>query len=286
MNKMDLSHRKAFELQQRSIDGSLSTGERAKLERHLAICAKCRTDATLIRRLKVEALEHRPTALPSKTEIERTILETQKHYRRWRMLNRLFISPIRVVAWASVAVAFVLALIWLFDIAPQRNQTGSVAVTRIVKEPMVEQVEVTRVIKETVVEQVEVTRVVNEGYTFDAEAEKRAVVAAMDEMTDALAEADHETFLSRVHPDWTSFDSYVANQNLRTRRDIPDPRAGVLEWNFTDYDVVVTPELAVVKGHVTVHIPQNPEFFVYQTAVFKKEDGEWLMIHGHVSEIQ
>jgi ketosteroid isomerase-like protein len=196
------------------------------------------------------------------------------------MFNRLFISPVRVIAWAAVAVAFVLAVILLFDIAPQRNQTGSSEVTRIVKEPMVGQIEVTRVVRETVIQQVEVTPI------FDAEAEKRAVVAAMDEMTDALAEADHETFLSRVHPDWTSFDSYVANQNLRTRRDIPDPRAGVLEWNFTDYDVVVTPELAVMKGHVTVHIPQNPEFFVYQTAVFKKEDGEWLMIHGHVSEIQ
>jgi hypothetical protein len=202
------------------------------------------------------------------------------------MLSRFFINPVRFVAWAAVAVAFVLAVILLFDIAPQRNQTGSPEVTLVVEEPMVEQIEVTRVVKETVVEQVEVTRVVNEGYTFDAEAEKEAVVATMDEMNDALAEADHEAFLSRVHPNWTSFDSYVTSQKLSTRNDIINADWGVMEWDFFDYDVVVTPELAVMKGFVTVQGPPNPEFVVYHTAVFKKEDGQWLMIHGHISEIQ
>ena len=276
---MDLSHRKTFELLQRSIDGPLSPGERVNLERHLKVCAECQTYATLHHRLENEALEHGPTALPPTSDIERTILETQKHFRRWRMFNRLFISPVRVIAWAAVAVAFVLAVILLFDIAPQRNQTGSSEVTRIVKEPMVGQIEVTRVVRETVVEVVEVTPV------FDAEAEKEAVVAAMDEMTDALAKEDIEAFLGRVHTDWTSFDSYVSDQHLRTRKDII-PDMGAIEWHFYDYDVVVTPELAVMKGYVTVQGLPNPEFDVYHTAVFKKEDGQWLMIHGHISEIQ
>ena len=261
---MDLSHRKAFELLQRSIDGPLSAGERADLERHVAICAACRTDATLYRRLEDEASKHQTMALPPKNEIERTILETQKHFRRWRMLNRLFISPARAAAWAAVAVAFVLAIILLFDFAPQRNQTGSSEVTRIVKEPLVGQIEVTRVVKETVVKVVEVTPV------FDAEAEKEAVVAAMDEMCDALAEADQEAFLRRVHTDWTSFGSYVVSQNLSARKDIIDPDWGVMKWDFHDYDVIVTPELAVMKGYVTVQGPPNPEFEVYHTAVFKK----------------
>jgi hypothetical protein len=264
--QMDLSHQQAFELLQRSIDGPLSAGERAHLEGHLEVCVECQKDASLHRRLKEEALEHIPTALPSGKEIKKTIQETQRRYGRWRMLNRLFISPARAAAWAAVGVTFVLAVILIFGLAPNRNQTGSVAVTRIIKEPMVEVVEVTPV--------------------FDAEAEKKAVVAAMDEMCDALAEEDQEKFLSRVHPDWTSFDSYITDQTLSTRSDILNPGWGKMEWNFFDYDVVVTPELAVMKGFVTVKGLPNPEFVVYHTAVFKKEDDEWLMIHGHISQIQ
>ena len=142
MHEMNLSHRQAFELLQRSIDGPLDAGERSELESHLASCAECQTNAALGGQLEEQALAHRPKALPSRKEIERTIRKTQKHHRRWRMINRLFISPVRTVVSAAVAVALVVAVIWIFDMVRQQNQTGPSEVSLVEEETIVEQVEV------------------------------------------------------------------------------------------------------------------------------------------------
>ena len=183
------------------------------------------------------------------------------------MFNRLFISPVRLVAWAGVAVAFVLALIWLFVIAPQRNQTGSSEVTRIVNEPVVEQVEVTRVVKES--------------DTFDAEAEKAAVVAVSIGIDDNHTSADREAVLAAFHEDLTGFYSNPDDWGSWTYQDLLGPDWLTEPWKawWDDYQVLVSPELAVIKGTRS----NQDGYRTLYTSVFKKEDGQWKLIHTHGS---
>ena len=57
--------------------------------------------------------------------------------------------------------------------------------------------------------------------------------------------------------------------------------ADTSRWD--DYEVIVTPGMAVIKGkltHETDYTGSNPFF---QTYVLIKVDGEWKLIHGHGS---
>jgi ketosteroid isomerase-like protein len=55
----------------------------------------------------------------------------------------------------------------------------------------------------------------------------------------------------------------------------------IISWD--DYEVLVSPDLAVIKGNKTREHPQYGSVNVFQTSVFKKEDGQWKLIHSHQS---
>ena len=174
MHEMDLTHRKAFELLQRSMDGPLGDRERAILDDHLATCAECQTVAALQRRLEKESLAHRPPTVPSREEIEQAIRNTQTHHRRRHMLKQLF-SPIRAVAWAGAAVALVVAVVWIFDIAPREKEQTDVSSG--VKETVVEPVEVTPVEKEAIIVKETVVETATASHSQDFDAEEDLVPA-------------------------------------------------------------------------------------------------------------
>lgn len=155
--------------------------------------------------------------------------------------------------------------------------TREIEVTQVVKETVVEQVEVTRIVKETVVQQVEGTPV------FDAEAEEKLIRALLDETTTALAEADHETFISLLHKDFTQFETWPEFQYDVTRDDLVGVDLPPWEWHYDVIDVIVTPDMALVTARVTSRIEPGPELEVYDTLVLVKEDGRWQTRHGHVS---
>jgi ketosteroid isomerase-like protein len=114
---------------------------------------------------------------------------------------------------------------------------------------------------------------------FDAEAEKKAVVAASVGIDDDLAHADREAVLAAFHDDLTFFNSYPEEWFSWTHEDIgldwfTQPFTGF--WN--DYKVLVSPDLAVIKGTRT-----DGGLDGFATAVFQKEDGQWKLIHSHLS---
>jgi ketosteroid isomerase-like protein len=153
---------------------------------------------------------------------------------------------------------------------PRQPQTGT---------SVGEATEVIKVEKETVVETVIVTATPQ---VFDIEAEREAVLAEYDAQVDAMAAADWAAVLEYTHKDASFFYTYSDIQGDNTRSGIDLDRPSML-WHATDQDVIVTPELAVVKSLVTMQIPPGPEAKVYHTAVYKKEDGQWYMIHSHES---
>jgi ketosteroid isomerase-like protein len=269
---MDLSHRKAFELLQRSLDGRLDAGERAELERHLATCAQCQTDATLYRRLQQAAHAYRPAVMPSQDEIQRTIRETQAHHRRRRMFKRLS-SPMRAGALVGAAAAFVLAVVWIFNTLPRQPQTG----TSVGKAT-----EVIKVEKETVVETVIVTATPQ---VFDIEAEREAVIAASEAVNDAFSTADLEALGRLYLEDASGFVTYEHLQERLKRQDILIPFEP-FSPTWDDYDVIIATDLAVIKGEMTWKTPGNPPLRLYATEVFKKVDGQWKVIHTHSSYMQ
>jgi hypothetical protein len=221
-------------------------------------------------------LQHRAAVLPAQKEIERTIRETKKHYRRWRMFTRLFISPFRTAAWAAVAIALVLAVIWIFDIAPRQNQTGSPDAPSEVKEILVDQVEVTR--------EVEVTRMVEVTPVFDAEAEKEVVVAASRKGDDYAAVGDRDAVIAGFHEDLMAFYVDPDGWGTWTYQDVLDnpdwlTEPGSRAWFEDAYTVLVSSDLAAIFGFRN---DQDGDRH-FRTLVFKKDDGQWKLIHSHAS---
>jgi hypothetical protein len=121
--KMNLSHRKAFELYQKSIDGHLSAEERARLDHHLATCAECRGYVTLYRQLKAGSLARGPVATPARRDVQQAIRQTRTRFKKRQMLRRLF-SPVWTAAWVGVVVALAMVVTWMLKIPDPQPQTG------------------------------------------------------------------------------------------------------------------------------------------------------------------
>ena len=254
-----MTHRKAFELLQRSMDGPLDSGERAELDRHMATCAECQTVAALQGRLEKEAPMYRPPTVPSQEEIEKTIRNTQKHHRRRHMLKQLS-SPIRAVASAGVAVALVLAVIWIFDIVPREADPA----------------EVTGVEKETVVE----TVVVSYAQDFDAEAEQEILESITDEIIKANFDYEPEVLRKYHHEDYEYFadvPGWVGRVSYNTM--ISSFRKGGTEMAIDNAKWFVTPSMAVMTCDFHVASPQRPSGDILLTRVFQKIDGQWYIVH-------
>jgi hypothetical protein len=275
---MNLSHRKAFELLQRSMDGPLDAGDRADLDSHMAVCSECQIYAVLQSQLEEQATWRHSVDLPSEDEIRHTIHETQKRFRRWHMINRFFINPVRTVAWVAAAVALAVAVVWVFDIAREQNQTGSSDVSQIVQEGKVDLVEVTR--------EVEVTRQVLVAPVFDAEAEKQKIESVSKGIATALAQEDSAALLKFVHEDWKEFYSDVGGQGTMDREDLLQNMLPGFETSETDVGWILTPELAVRTFQATLLAPDQQEFRYYATEVYQKIDGQWMSVHSHLTYIE
>jgi hypothetical protein len=181
------------------------------------------------------------------------------------MFNRLFISPTRAAIWAGVAVAFTLAVILLFDVAPQRNQTGSVAVTRIIKEPMVEVVEVTPV--------------------FDAEAEKEALESLTQAYSDAFEIQNVQVHKDIEDDDFKLFGGNFNWQGVLTAEDTShEPGAVGTEISVDSREWFIGPQLAVSRSHETLVWPDKSVHKNLFTMVWHKKGGQWYLVHTHMSE--
>jgi len=115
------------------------------------------------------------------------------------------------------------------------------------------------------------------GDSFDAEAEKEAVVAVSKEIDYDQSVADGEAVLAAFHDDVTLFFSYPPeNWSSWTRQDI-GPDWFTEPWSawWEDYEVLVSTDLAVIKGE---RIDQD-NTRSFGTSVFVKEDGQWKLIH-------
>jgi ketosteroid isomerase-like protein len=143
------------------------------------------------------------------------------------------------------------------------------------------EVEVTRIVKETVIE----TVVETEASTFNAEAEREAVISAYLTTADAIARGDWNTWLAYAHKDLTGFETWEDEDYALTRADFTGPDMPTINEALKDYDVIVTPDLAVIRGYESIQVPPDPGQDMYMTAVYKKENGQWLLIHAHSSYI-
>jgi hypothetical protein len=120
------------------------------------------------------------------------------------------------------------------------------------------------------------------GNDFDAEAEKEAVLSAEKETADMWANVDLQAFDRLVHKDWYAFVTLDGFQGVITYDDIADGWSPA-EMQWDDYEVFVSPDLAVIKGIVTWETSGLPPEQRFITSVFKKEDEQWKWIHIHNS---
>jgi hypothetical protein len=121
------------------------------------------------------------------------------------------------------------------------------------------------------------------GDDFDAEAEEDAVVSTVQAMFDDFAVPDVEALFTYFHEDWEDINVWPDFQVRYTTKDVdPDEIVSTIQ-SWDDYNVIVTPDLAVITGklmHTRDDTGTNP---FYQTFVLIKEDGEWKFIRGHGS---
>jgi hypothetical protein len=131
--------------------------------------------------------------------------------------------------------------------------------------------------------EVEVTRRVEVTPIFDAEAETEAVMSVVQAMFDAFAVPDGVALRALFHGDYEDFSIWPNAQYRSTSGDFnPDMLVStIMHWD--DHSVIVTPDLAVIKGLLTHTTDNTGTNQFYQTFVLIKEDGEWKFIHGHGS---
>jgi hypothetical protein len=140
-----------------------------------------------------------------------------------------------------------------------------------------QEIQVTRIVKETVVEPVEVTPV------FDAGAEKEAVPAFDTAWTDARENGDREATRALLGEDWAFFISLPDWYHVWTPRDETPDWWTDPEFNRWDYyEDFVSTDLVVRRGFATLNYNTDP-VRVFITSVLRKENGEWKLLHSHIS---
>jgi ketosteroid isomerase-like protein len=142
------------------------------------------------------------------------------------------------------------------------------------------EVEVTRIVKETVIEQVEVTPV------FDVEAEKEILESISEEIDNALTNADLAVLLRYFHEDLKEFYSTAEEQGVADRQSLLDGLVPGTRISSVDEEWIITPDLAVETYQLIWQLPDQPEERYYSTAVYKKEDGQWYLVHSHLTYIE
>ena len=110
---------------------------------------------------------------------------------------------------------------------------------------------------------------------------KDAVVAVSVGINEDFSIGDREAVLAALHDDWTGFNSYPPDEWYSyARQDIgPDWYTTPFKMWWDDYEVLISPDLAILSGIITGEDGVSS----FTTAVFKKEEGQWKLIHAHMS---
>lgn len=120
------------------------------------------------------------------------------------------------------------------------------------------------------------------GGGFDAAAEEEALMAVSDEINTAMAKVDVEEIMRLFHTDFTSFETWPDTGYVVSREDLNSGwLSTTMRWD--DYEVIVSSDTAVIKGYMSWQSVGDPIRHVYQTSVFKKEEGQWRLWHSHTS---
>lgn len=126
-----------------------------------------------------------------------------------------------------------------------------------------------------------------------AETSEREVRAVHQKWFDDTARKDLDGLMSHIAADVVSYEhdeplQYVGVDRVREvcKRGL-DTSAGAVGWNVPDLEVLVRGDLAVTWGLNDMHAEAQDgtriESWSRGTRVFQRRDGEWLMIHQHVS---
>jgi hypothetical protein len=103
-------------------------------------------------------------------------------------------------------------------------------------------------------------------------------------MDEDFANADREAVLAAYHEEYVGFYSSPDGYGSETYQDFgPDAFSDPGTGRWDDYEVYVSPDLAVIYGNRTFVHPVHGSFKSFGTALFIKEDGQWMLIHGHNS---
>ena len=110
-----------------------------------------------------------------------------------------------------------------------------------------------------------------------------SLLSGMEAATDAEVKGDREARLALFGEDWTIFVSFPEWYYVSTPQDVEPDWFTEPEYNrWDDYEVFVAPDLAVVRGYMTMDYETEP-VRAYATGVAEKENGQWKMLHFHVS---
>jgi hypothetical protein len=120
---MSITHRMAFELIEKANSGAIREWERAELDQHLEECQQCKADAKIFQELG-EA-QRRENMQPHVSK-SKAVEDIQARLPRRRMVMEVLRIG-QAVAWAGLAILFVLGLNWTFaNLIPQDGITGIV----------------------------------------------------------------------------------------------------------------------------------------------------------------
>ena len=174
-------------------------------------------------------------------------------------------------------VIALLALAALFTLTA--CSTKEVEITR--------EVEVTRVVKETIIEKETIveTVVASSGQDFDAEAEKVTLDTICEEITEFYVHGDEEKISKYYHEDWKGVFLVPGCSGEFNRKQWLGVW-GSTGVNTEDHEWQIGRDLAVRTSRQTWKCNNTAccgKGDYYNTEVFRKEDGQWLMVHSLIS---
>ncbi|GAB3962936.1 nuclear transport factor 2 family protein [Spirosoma harenae] len=107
------------------------------------------------------------------------------------------------------------------------------------------------------------------------------------------AAKDIDAVMAHIAPDVVSYehDTPLQYVGIKAVREVCqhgfDVSQGQLQWDIPDLQILVRDDLAISWGlnHMQVQAPDGSVIDSYSrgTRIFQKRDGEWQMIHQHVS---
>jgi ketosteroid isomerase-like protein len=123
--------------------------------------------------------------------------------------------------------------------------------------------------------------------------EAEAIKAALTAMWDAIGKGDLDGYASAVHPEFTAFgenDVYLTSGKEHELRNTADfiRRSQNVRTEMHQAEVTVKGPVAWITYYWTESGDLDGKRFSSRgksTRIFVKEDGKWLCIHGHYTEV-